>query len=69
MGRMSCTNLFYRKSDLEERLIKIVKNLSNLRLVKAFKQTAPEGQQIPIKQDFQELIKQIFGRPSCVGYT
>ena len=69
MGRMSYINLFCRKSDLEEILIKLVKNLSNLRLVKTLKQTASEGQQIPIKQDFQELIKQIFGRALYVGYT
>lgn len=67
MGKMSCTNLFCRKSDLEEILIKLVKTLSILRLVKARKQTASEGQQIPIKQDFQEVSKQIFGRASCTG--
>lgn len=36
---------------------KLEQNLFNLRLVKALKQIASEGQQIPIKHDFQELIK------------
>lgn len=60
MVRMSCTNLLHRKSDLEEILLKLVKNLSDLMLAKALKQTASQGQQIQIKPSFQELIKQIF---------
>lgn len=60
MVRMSCTNLPRRKSDLEEILLKLVKNLSGLMLAKSLKQTASQGQQIQIKSSFQELIKQIF---------
>lgn len=64
MVRKSCTNLLHRKSDSEEILLKLVKNHSDLRLAKALKETASQGQQIQIKLGFQELIKQIFWRAS-----
>lgn len=53
MVRMSCTNLPHSKSDLKEILLKLVKTLSDLRLAKALKQTASQGQQIQIKLVFQ----------------
>lgn len=67
-GKMSCTKLMLQKIWFWKKNNEIIKILSNLRLGIALKHTVSDVQ-IPIKQDFQQLIKQIFGRLSYARYT